>query len=131
MLSLAKKYKKWYEKYWENILFLDETHFIIQGQRSRYVKKSHSEKPSPKHIDQSVKYPKKMFWGCFSINGPGPLVPVDGMMNSYKAIEVVRRQVICTLTDKWSEGNSIFQQDHSPCHKSRKVTQFFQGPQSD
>lgn len=57
-----------------------------------------------------------MFWGRFSIHGPGPLVPADGMMNSYKYIEVVRRQVIRTVNDKWSEGNGIFQQDHKKSH---------------
>lgn len=125
-LIWARKYEEWTEEQWEKVLFSDESHFLVQGQRSRYVRKSRSETLSHKHIEQTVKHPtKKMFWGCFSVHGPGPLFPVDGMMNSDKYIEVITRKVVPTLKTLWPSGDGIFQQDLAPCHKSRKVMACF------
>ena len=68
---------------WRKVLFSDESHFFVQGQRSQHVRRSVDEPVRECHIDQSVKHPvKKMFWGCFSYNGVGPLHPVEGIIRS-------------------------------------------------
>lgn len=107
-------------------MFSDETRFIVQGQRSRYVRRSGNEKLTAAHIDQTVKHPqKKMFWGCFSYAGTGSLVPVEGMMNSQKYKELLERKLSAELTKADQSGNAVFQQDSAPCHKSKTMMQYF------
>ena len=85
------KYKNWTKEDWRRVIFSDETHMFVQGQRSQHVRRSQNEKIRNAHIDQRVKHPqKKMFWGCFSFYGIGSLHPVEGMMRSQQYIEVVQ-----------------------------------------
>ena len=111
---------------WRKVLFSDESHFLVQGERSQHVRRSPHEKPRNAHIDQSVKYPqKKMFWGCFSYYGTGSLYPVEGMMRSQQYIEVLRRKVLPQLRKLFPDGSGVFQQDLAPCHTSKQVKKFF------
>ena len=61
-----------------------------------------------------------MFWGCFSINGPGSLVPVEGMMNSKAYLQIIERKVCRELSDL--HLRAIFQQASAPCHKAKMIT---------
>lgn len=125
-LSWAKKYKHWTKEDWRKVLFSDESHFLVQGVRVQHVRRGVDEKVSPKHVSQFVKHPqKKMFWGCFSFFGPEALVPVEGMMNGDKYLEIVRSRVIPLLQKLYPDNSGIFQQDLAPCHTSKKVKTFF------
>jgi len=107
------------------VIFSDESHFEVQGQRSQFVRRSIGEPIRPGHVEQHVKHPeKKMFWGCFSIEGPGTLKPVTGMMNAVAYIEVLERKLIPELADKFPNGDGVFQQDLAPCHTAKKVAKF-------
>ena len=93
--------------------------------KSQHVRISKEEPLKESHIDQAVKHPlKKMFWGCFSYYGVGPLKPVEGVMNSEKYLNVLTKKVIPEMARKFQEGSGIFQQDSAPCHTSRKVKNF-------
>lgn len=121
----AKKYKGWTQDDWKNVLFSDESHFFVQGMRHQFVRRSDREPVSPAHIQQSIKHPvKQMFWGCFSFFGPGSLVPITGMMNSQKYLEILQDRMVPELL-KVNGGNPIFQHDLAPCHTSKIVKQFF------
>ena len=66
-----KKHKDWYEDDWSRVLFSDESHFFVQGFNPKFFRCSPNEKLREEHFVQTVKHPdKKMFWGCFSIDGP-------------------------------------------------------------
>lgn len=60
-----------------------------------------------------------MFWGCFSIHGPGPLMTVEGMMDSLKYIDVLDTQLIPAMQQWYPENNGVFQEDLAPCHSSK------------
>lgn len=125
-LLWAKKYSNWTVGDWKKVLFTDETHFIVQGQRSKFVRKSDNEKLTPSHIDQTVKHPvKKMFWGCFSYMGVGSLVPIEGMMNSQKYKSMLEKCLDKQLQKCQPQGGAILQQDSAPCHKSKEMMAFF------
>jgi len=47
---------------------------------------------------------KKMFWGCFSFQGVGPLYPVTGMMNAEKYNELVRQKVLREMERTFPAG---------------------------
>lgn len=126
-LFWARKYSNWTAEYWKKVLFTDETHFIVQGQRSKFVRRSQNEQLTPAHIDQTVKHPvKKMFWGCFSYMGVGSLVPIDGMMNSQKYKSMLEQHLNKELEKCQPQGGAILQQDSAPCHKSKEMMKYFQ-----
>jgi transposase len=125
-LEWARKYRSWTVEQWKQVLFSDETHFVVQGFRSSVVRRSTNEPLNTNHIDQAPKHPpKKMFWGSFSATGTATLIPVEGMMDSKKYREVVRNQVIPVLKERWDEGEGTFQQDKAPCHVSKVMMDFF------
>ena len=94
-LKWAKKYQNWTVTDWRKVHFSDESHFLIQGQRSQHVRRSIGEPIRECHIDQSVIHPqKKMFWGSFTYYGVGSLLPIEGMMNSEKYIQVIDKKVV-------------------------------------
>ena len=84
-LQWAKKYRSWGTDQLEKIIFSDETHFEVSGYHSWYVRRSIGELLKEAHIQQAPKNPpKNMFWGFFTVFGPGSLIPIEGMMNSDK-----------------------------------------------
>ena len=122
----AKVYKGWTAEDWKKVVFTDETHFLVQGQKSRYVRKFVSEQLRSVHLDQNVKHPQKvMFWGSFCYSGVQELYRVEGMMNSDKYINVVDEIVLSNMNKLYPDGSGIFQQDLAPCHTSKKVKEFF------
>ena len=123
----AKKYKDWTENEWKKVLFSDESHFLVQGEHRRYVRRSEVEKFTERHINQTVKHPqKKMFWGSFSFSGLRALYPCSGIMNADKYINVVNRTVMRNMQITFPDGMGIFQYDLVPCHSVKKVQQALQ-----
>ena len=81
-LQWAKKCKSWGTDQWEKVIFSNETHFEMCGYRSWYVRRSIGKPLREAHIQQAPKHPpKKMFWGFFTVFGPGSLIPIKGVMN--------------------------------------------------
>lgn len=124
-LMWAKLHQHWTVNDWKNVLFSDESHFEVHGHRVSYVRKG-SEKVTAAHLQQAPKYPPKvMFWGCFTHEGPGALIPIKGMMNSDKYIHLLETRIVPQLQKSFPDGRGVFQQDLAPCHTSRKTTEFF------
>ena len=122
----AKKHKSWSAEHWKNVMFNDESHFFVKGKHNQFVRKSAGERLSASHINHSVKHPqKKTFWGSFTWKGVGSLVPVEGMMNTDRYIDALRRRAFLDLKRVFPDGNGIFQQDLAPCHSSKKPLKFF------
>ena len=122
-LTWAKKHKTWTVEEWKKVLFSDESHFYVRGEHSRFVRRSIEESLNSHHVNQTVKHPqKKMFFGCFSYAGVGSLFPLEGMMNSDRYIDVIKK-VIPNLKNAFP-GEGIFQQDLAPCHTSKKCAKF-------
>lgn len=125
-LFWASTYKGWSVEQWRKVVFSDESHFEVQGQRCQFVRRADGESITPKHILQTVKHPeKKMFWGCFTYSGPGPLCPVTGMMNSSSYIQILGSKLVPELHKQFPDGTGVFQQDLAPCHTSKLVQRFF------
>lgn len=117
----AKKYKSWTVEDWKKVVFSDETHLLVQGYQSSFVRRSEDEPLRIDHIQQTVKHPsKQMFWGFFTTNGTGSLVPIKGMMNSVKYIEILRHRIVPFM----ETFDGTFQHDLAPCHNSKLVQAF-------
>lgn len=125
-LAWAKKYKNWTIQDWEKVIFSDESHFEVHGYRSIVVRRTDGEAIRPEHIQQAPKHPpKKMFWGSFTVKGPGRLIPVEGTMRSQQYEDVLRTHLIPTISRDFPQGGAIFQQDKAPCHTSNHMKRFF------
>ncbi len=87
-----------------------------------YVRKWKTNKVTAAHIQQNVKHPdKKVFWACFSCDGPGELVPVQRMMCSKEYVDILSS----SLVPKWKPRQQIFQQNLAPRCTSKLVQNFF------
>ena len=53
-----------------------------------------------------------MFWACFYEGGLGPLVPIEGKLNSEKYINLLKEYFIPFLRQE--RPDIIFMQDNSP-----------------
>jgi len=92
----ARKFKDWTEDEGKHVLFSDESHFVVQGQQKRYVRRRQGEKVTKQHINQTVKHPqKKMFWAFFSFNGVGSLYPISVMLTSILTLSSTRSRETC------------------------------------
>jgi len=92
----------------EKVLFSDESHIFFQG-NSRFIRIRNREQLSPDHCKELEKEAKKMFWGSFSFSVVASLVPIEGMMNLYKYIDVIERKVIPDMRKAFPDGGRIFQ----------------------
>ena len=109
------------------MLSFDESHFLVQGQHRRYVRKSEREKVTVRHINQTVKHPqKKMFWRSFSFSGLGSLYPCSGIINADKYIDAVNHKVMRDMQIAFPYGGRIFKHDLAPCHSAKKVKKVLQ-----
>ncbi len=69
-----------------------------------------------------------MFWGCISKIGKGPLLVVDGTMNSEKYIKILRSELIpeVNFVKEKFEVDVKLMQDNAPCHTARAVSKFLE-----
>lgn len=63
-----------------------------------------------------------MFWGCFSRTGLGPLIAIDGNLNSEKYINLLKNNILSKIRESQSEF--IYMHENAPCHTSRAVKAF-------
>lgn len=66
-----------------------------------------------------------MFWSCISKYGVGPLVPIEGTVNSDKYIDLLKEHLLPYL-DEVCEEDMVFMQDGAACHTSKNTMQFLE-----
>ena len=116
-LKWCKEKKNWAEE-WKQVVWSDESRFaLFQSDGRARVWRSPKEAYNEDCIQSTVKFGggSVMFWGCFGWHGVGPLVVVEGNMDSDKYVNLLANRFI-----PWVDNypNSIFQQDESSCHIS-------------
>lgn len=126
--KMKKKRVEWCRKYqdmptdfWRKIIWSDETMIQLTfGEDGRFVRRASWQNPfEPKYLRKTVKHPLKvMFWGCFSTHKIGRLHICDGIMNSDKYIEVLRKRLVPYIDE--INQDLIYQQDSAPCHTSKR-----------
>ena len=67
-----------------------------------------------------------MVWGIIMPKGVGRLVRVDGTMDRFKYIQVLRKGLLGTLRDyKMKPSDIVFQQDNDPKHTAKSTHEWF------
>ncbi len=67
-----------------------------------------------------------MMWGCFSWFGLGPLIRIDGRVNSQRYIEEILGYHVIPFLESFEEenGDYLFQQNNAPIHTSARTRDF-------
>ncbi|CAB5369723.1 unnamed protein product [Rhizophagus irregularis] len=123
-LEWAYEHENWTERKWKRVLFSDESTFTqFQQGRQGMVWREPGEELNPDCISVTVKHsPSKMFWGCFSWSGLGPIVPLNGSVTGQTHAQVINDFVVPTLHTHFPQGNGIFQEDNAVPHRSGVAT---------
>jgi transposase len=127
-VKLGEKWLTYGKKFWESVIFSDESKINLNGSDGREVIwRKAGESLKNKNLVPTFKRAAKgvMVWGCFSAKGVGKLVFIDGIMDRYKYLEI--------LADNLQESAEImglsdfcFQQDNDPKHTSKLVREYFE-----
>jgi len=69
-----------------------------------------------------------IMWGCFSWHGLGPLVRIDGRVNSENYIQEILGYHVVPFLERFEEeiGEYLFQQDNAPIHTSVRIRTFME-----
>ena len=82
-LRWAREHQNWTIDQWKEILWSDESKFLLRKRGSILVRRPVGKRYDPKYTEKTVKHDKYvMIWGCFSSDGVGKLHRINGIMNS-------------------------------------------------
>lgn len=113
-------------KYWETVIFSDETMVVIGKKKSIHVWRKTSEKWNPECLNvlKDPKTVKCMFWGCITRDGVGTLEPIDGNINSQKYIECLDNNLWPVVSKVFGTDPFLFQDDNATPHRSAVTRQW-------
>ena len=107
-LRWAKAHKNWTEEEWKKILLLDKSHFFVQESTANLPGSARVNSKVLLTSMEVIKHQKKkMFCGCCSYSGVGSLVPIEGILNSDKYIDVIETKVIPDMRRTFSEDKEL------------------------
>ncbi|GFU80978.1 transposable element Tc1 transposase [Trichonephila clavipes] len=65
-----------------------------------------------------------MVWGCMAATGVGNLVIIDGIMNQYSSLNILKINLSQSASKLGFDGSFAFQQDNDPKHTARVVREW-------
>ena len=106
----------WSQEKWQTVHFNDECKFLLIGSDGKtYVRRKVDEELLPKCLKASVKFGggSAMVWGMISGDGVGPLVRLQGKVNTEVYKQLIKDHVLPVLRNSTKQP-SIFMQDNAP-----------------
>lgn len=125
-LAFAKAHEHWTSQDWQKILFSDESKFNrVASDGLQYVRRRIGEDLKPQCVLPTIKHGggSVMVWACFSRNGPGPIRRIDGIMDRFQYIDVLKNTMLPYAHNNMTHS-FIFQQDNDPKRTARAVKNF-------
>ena len=112
-------------------MWSDESRFtLFQNDGKIHVWRLPKEKYDVSCLTSMVKHGGGgvMMWGCFSWHGLGPLVRIDGRINSERYIQEILGHHVIPYLEEFEEDNGeyFFQQDNAPIHTSARTRTFME-----
>lgn len=128
---------------WKKVIFSDEMTIIIKPDGRVKLWRKADEKWSvfclgSLHVGPKTTL-KLMVWGCITYNGVGPLVFVEGNMDSVKYCRVLNDHFLPFVAERCTPGRWYLQEDNASIHRSaytedwkkrQRIPAFFWPPQS-
>ena len=90
------------------------------------MEKKRGKTIAKKNILNTVKFAggSVMFWGRFSYKGVGNLVVIEGIMDRFQYLDIIRKNIVPSA-EKLEISKFSFQQNNDPKHTSNIVKDFF------
>ena len=129
-LKFAKRYQSWTVDDWNRVIWSDETKINRLGSDGRnWAWKKKGSRLTDQQVTGTVKFGggHLMMWGCLTSKGVGLACRIDGAMDAPLYVSILEDELQQTMEYYGLEkGETIFQQDNDPKHKSRIATQWFE-----
>ena len=123
----AKRYCHWTFDQWKNVVWSDESPFVLRCQHQSYVWRLLKQQCSPRCLQGTLKNQKKiMVWGCFSWKGVGAFHEIKGILTRYRQILIRQMR---PFARQLHGDNSIFQHDNDPKHTAHIVKNYLRNQQ--
>lgn len=114
-------------EFWDRVIFTDESKFNLFGSdgKTRVWRKINTAMVE-KNLIRTVKYGggSVMVWGCMSTAGVGNLVFIEGKMDRYAYLNILRGNLKQSAENLGHQQSWIFQQDNDPKHTALVVREW-------
>ena len=124
-LKFAKEHLDVLQRYWQNILWTDETTVELFGRNTQhYVWRKNGTAHQHQNLIPTVKYGggSIMVWGCFAASGPGQLAIINRKMNSWFYQDILQENVRLSVRQLKLNRSWVMQQNNDSKHRSKSTT---------
>jgi len=124
-LRWAKEHVKWSIYRWKNVLWSDESPFVLRFNGKQRVWRLANERYNVQLLKGTVKHDKKInVWGCFSYHGVGRLYRVNGILIATKYVQILKHHMVPSAKDLFDGKFFKFQQDNDPKHTAKVTSKY-------
>ena len=125
-LEWCKERKNWTVEQWKQVVWSDESPFVLRYNGKRRVWRHHNERYNDAVTIGSVKHDAKInVWGCFCAHGVDALHLVEGNMNSKQYVCILEQNLVASAMKYYQPYQWTFQQDNDPKHTSNDAKEYF------
>lgn len=131
-LKWAKEHVNWTIEQWKKVLWSDESPFQIFGsKRAAHCRRMVGEKYKTECILPTVKHGGGVVqvWGCFSYDGVGSLIKIDGILRKEGYHQILQRQAVPSGTKLIGKG-FVFQHDNDPKHTAHLCVNYLRSKEN-
>jgi hypothetical protein len=126
----AEKHIDWTADDWREVVFSDESKFNLFGSDGiQWCRRGPGEEFNTQNVEHRVKHGggSIMVWGCMTSRGWGRLHLVQGNMDRFQYVEILKESLLGTLEDQnLKPWHIYFQQDNDPKHVSGHTMKWFE-----
>ena len=125
-LTWCLEHQNWTKADWSKVMWSDESTFSqFQQSRSSRVWREPEDEWALSCVSATVKHsPSRMYWGCFSRKGLGPIVPLSGAVTGDSHVITLRKYAIPAMRKSFPNNDGWFQEDNAQPHKSKVAMSF-------
>jgi len=125
-LAWCLEHQSWTKEDWSKVMWSDESTFSqFQQSRNSRVWREPADEWALSCISATVKHsPSRMYWGCFSRKGKGPIVALSGIANGESHVTILRKYVMPAMRRIFPNNDGWFQEDNARPHKSKVAMNF-------
>lgn len=126
-MEFAQRFQGMKFDFWKNVIFADESKYNVFGSDGKIrVWRKKNEELKAINVRASVKHGggSIMVWGCMAASGVGKLQILDGNMDRFKYLQVLKDNLKESAKTLGIEQSFQFYQDNDPKHKSRVVQEW-------
>ena len=122
----GRRHENWTIQHWSHVIFSDESKFNLFFADGRLrVRRREGERlidvcvqPGAPRVGPSV-----MVWGAFHAGGKSDLVFIEGGLNQYRYMDILRRHLLPWARAQF-QANFVLVQDNAPPHRAHNTGNF-------